>query len=123
MRISRFGLAPLATVGFGIGFAIWTWLTFAGALSGLDALQAPPPLWQQPITQVAAAIAVVFHPLVVYTALAGIAVWALRRRLRNLAVAVVASILLGRLGHELLRTLLQRDRPVGSLPALLSNQG
>ena len=123
MRISRFGLAPLATVGFGIGFAIWTWLTFAGALSGLDALQAPPPLWQQPITQVAAAIAVVFHPLVVYTALAGIAVWALRRRLRNLAVAVAASILLGWLGHELLRTLLHRDRPAGSLPELITNQG
>ena len=123
MRTSRLWLAPIATIGFGVGFAVWTWLTFAGVLGGLDAVQAPPPQWQQPAVQIAAAFAVAFHPVVVYSGLAGIAVWSLRRRLRNLTIAVVASIVLGWGGHELLRFVFHRDRPPGSLPELITNQG
>ena len=123
MRFSRLGLAPLATLGFGVGFALWTWLTFAGALAGLDALDARPPHWQYPDIQIAAAVAVTFHPWVVYTALAGMAVWAFRRRLRNLTLAVVLSIALGWGGQALLRELLHRDRPPGSIPELITNQG
>ena len=58
MRSTRLGLAPLASIGFGIGYALWTWLTFAGALTGLDAIQAPVPRWQDPRIQIAAAVAV-----------------------------------------------------------------
>ena len=74
-------------------------------LQGLDALQAPPAQWQSPAVQVAAAVAVVSHPVVVYSALAGIAVWAFRRRLRNLTLAVLGAIALGWGGQEVLRGL------------------
>ncbi|MBK8447138.1 MAG: phosphatase PAP2 family protein [Micropruina sp.] len=123
MRTRRLGIAPIAAIGFGVGFALWTWLTFAGALRGLDALQAPPPRWQSPAVQVAAAVAVVFHPFVVYSALAGIAIWAFRRRLRNLTLAVLGSIVLGWGGQELMRGVFRRERPPGSLPELITNQG
>lgn len=123
MRTRRLGLAPIAALGFGVGFVLWTWLTFTGALQALDAVQAPPAQWQSPAVQVAAAVAVVSHPVVVYSALAGIAVWAFRRRLRNLTLAVLGAIALGWGGQEVLRGLFQRERPPGSLPELITNQG
>ena len=123
MRTRRPGLAPSATVLFGVGFAVWTWLTLAGMLTGLDSLQAPPPYWQNPAIQIAAALAIDFAPLTVYVALAGIAVWAFRRRLRNLTVGVVAAIALGWGSTELVRALVQRPRPPGSLSELITNQG
>ena len=123
MRSRRPGLGPIATVVFGAGFVLWTALLFSGALAGLDALQAPAPRWQSPVIQVAAAVAIVFHPLVVNCALAGIAVWAFRRRLRNLTVGVVLAIGLGWGGHELVRTLIARPRPPGLLPELIGNGG
>ncbi len=123
MRTRRLGLAPIATIGFGVGFALWTWLVFAGALTWLDALAAPPAQWQSPAVQIAAAVAVVCHPFVVYSALAGIAIWAFRRRLRNLTLAVLGSVALGWGGQEVLRRVFQRERPPGSLPELITNQG
>ena len=121
MRSTRLGLAPLASIGFGIGYALWTWLTFAGALTGLDAIQAPVPRWQDPRIQIAAAVAVTFHPIVVYSALLGIAVWSFRRRLRNLTVAVLSSIAVGWGGAELWKLLFKRDRPPGVLTELITN--
>ena len=123
MRTRRLGLAPLATIGFGVGFALWTWLTLTGLLAGLDSVQAPPPQWQTPAIQIAAALAIVFAPVAVYTALAGIAVWAYRRRLRNLTIGVVAAIALSWGGETLVRYLVQRPRPPGSLDELITNQG
>ncbi|MFT3859906.1 bifunctional phosphatase PAP2/diacylglycerol kinase family protein [Micropruina sp.] len=123
MGFSRLGLAPRATIGFALGFALWTWLTFTGALQGLDALQAPPAQWQNPAIQIAAAVAVTFHPVVVYGGLLGVAAWAYRRRLRNLTVAVVSAVAVGWGGHELLRQLFARERPPGSVPELITNQG
>lgn len=119
----RLGIGPLATVGFGIGFAVWTWLTVAGLLAGLDALQAPPPRWQSPAVQIAAAVAVVFHPFVVSGALLCIAVWAFRRRLRNLTVGLVLAVAFGWGGTELLRWTVQRPRPPGLLADLITNHG
>lgn len=119
----RLGIRPLATVGFGIGFAVWTWLTVAGLLAGLDALQAPPPRWQSPAVQIAAAVAVVFHPFVVSGALLCIAVWAFRRRLRNLTVGLVLAVAFGWGGTELLRWTVQRPRPPGLLADLITNHG
>lgn len=123
MRSRRPGLAPIATVAFGVSFLLWTWLTAIGALAGLDALKAPPPHWQDPPIQIAAAVAIDFAPPVVYFALAGIAVWAFRRRLRNLTVAVVLAIVLGWGGGELAKWVIHRPRPANSLPELITNQG
>ena len=123
MSSRRPGIGPIATIAFGVGFAVWTALMMSGSLAGLDTLQAPPPHWQTPAIQIAAAVAIVFHPVVVYSTLAGIAVWAFRRRLRNLTVGVVLSIALGWGGHELLRALIARPRPPGTLTDLISNNG
>ncbi len=123
MRTRRLGIGPIATVGCGIGFAIWTWLTLSGTLEVLDSRQAPAPQWQNPPIQIAAALAVVLSPVAVYAALAGIAVWAFRRRLRNLTIAVVAAIALGWGGEVLVRGIVQRPRPPGSLTELITNQG
>ncbi len=119
----RPGLGPIATIAFGVGFAVWTLLTFSGSLAGLDALQAPVPRWQDPVIQIAAAVAILFHPVVVNSALAGIAIWAFRRRLRNLTVGVLLAIGLGWGGHELARALIARPRPPGTLTELISNNG
>ena len=123
MRSRRPGLGLIATIGFAAGFAVWTALLFTGALTTLDAVQAPAPRWQNHIIQIAAAVAIVFHPVVVNCALAGIAIWAFRRRLRNLTVGILLAIALGWAGHELTRTLIARPRPPDTLTELIGNSG
>ncbi|MFT4296016.1 MAG: diacylglycerol kinase family protein [Micropruina sp.] len=123
MRSRRPGLGPLATIAFGLGFAIWTALMTSGALAGLDLVQAPAPHWQQPIIQIAVAVAIFFHPAVVNCVLAGIAIWAFRRRLRNLTVGIVLAIALGWGGHELAKTLIGRLRPPETLTEVIGNNG
>lgn len=123
MNPHRLGLGPIAAIASGIGLALWTWLTFAGVLSGLDALQPARPQWFEPLIQVASAIAVVFHPFVVYAALLVVAGWAYRRRLRNLAIGILLAIGFGWGGHELLRLLFTRPRPPGAITELITNQG
>jgi len=123
MRTRRPGIGPIATIGFGIAFAVWTPLALSGALAGLDSLQAPPPEWQNPVIQIAAAISVVFHPYVVYSTLAGIAVWAFRRRLRNLTVGLLMALAFGWGGFELVLALAARPRPPDTLTDLIGNSG
>ncbi|MFT4215819.1 MAG: diacylglycerol kinase family protein [Micropruina sp.] len=123
MRSRRPGIGPLATIAFGLGFAIWTALVLSGSLAGLDVVQAPAPHWQQPIIQIAVAVAIVFHPVVINCTLAGIAIWAFRRRLRNLTVGIVLAIALGWGGHELAKTLIGRSRPPGVLTEVIGNNG
>ena len=123
MRSRRPGIGPLATITFGVGFVVWTLLLYSGALIALDAVQAPTPHWQDPVIQIAAAVAILFHPLPVNSVLAGIAIWAFRRRLRNLTVGVVLAIGLGWGGQNLARLLFARPRPPGTLIELISNSG
>ena len=123
MLSRRPGLAPIATAAFGVGFLLWTLLLNSGALAGLDALQAPAPQWQHPAIQIAAAVAIVFHPLVVYGSLIGLAVWGFRRRLRRLTVGVLVAIALGWGLQQLLRTLIGRPRPPGNLVELIGSGG
>ncbi|MFT3971591.1 MAG: diacylglycerol kinase family protein [Micropruina sp.] len=123
MRSRRPSPGLIATVGFGVCFASWTLLLLMGRLSTLDSLQAPVPHWQDPVIQIASAIAIVFHPVAVNCALVCIAVWAYRRRLRNLTVGIVLAIGLGWGGHELVRTLIARPRPPGTLTELIGNSG
>ena len=123
MRSRRPGLGLIATIGFGVGFAVWTSLLLTDSLTALDAFQAPVPHWQDPAIQIAAAVAIVFHPLVVNCALAGIAVWAFRRRLRNLTVGVLLAIGLGWGGYELVRALVARPRPPGTISELIGSSG
>ena len=123
MRSRRIGIGPLATVTFGVGFAVWTALLFGGALTYVDAVTAPPPHWQNPAIQIAAALAIVFHPFVLFAGLAGLAVWAYRRRLRNLTVGILLAIAFGWGGYELVKVLVQRPRPTETLTDLITNSG
>ncbi|MCW3159147.1 diacylglycerol kinase family protein [Micropruina sonneratiae] len=106
-----------------MGFGVWTALLYGGALTGLDAVVAPLPHWQNPVVQVAAALAIVFHPFVLYAGLLGVAVWAYRRRLRNLTVGVVLAVGLGWGGYELVKFLVQRPRPTDTLSDLITSSG
>ncbi len=75
----------------------WTWLTFAfGPVQALDAALVAPPLDpRSPVAQIAAAFALLTWPGVTYAALAGIAIWAFQRRLRQLSVALGLMIVAG----------------------------
>ena len=86
----------LIAISLLVAFVIWTWLTFnSAALAAFDLRTAPPPLDPgSAAAEIAAAFALVTWPGVEYAALAAIALWALRHRLRQLAVALVLVIAL-----------------------------
>ena len=73
-----------------VALVAWTWLTFAfGPVQALDARWVAPPLDPlSPVAQIAAAFSLLTWPGVTYAAVAGIAIWAFQRRLRQLAVAL-----------------------------------
>ena len=95
----------------------WTWLTFAfGPVQTLDARWVAPPLDPlSPIAQIASAFSLLTWPGVTYAAIAGIAIWAFQRRLRQLAVAL-GLIIVTTLGiTELLNIAFSRARPEDGL--------
>lgn len=107
-----------------VAVVVWTWLTFRSApFQNLDRGFAPRPLDPaSPAGQVAAAFALVTLPVLQYLLLLGLAWWASRRRLRQLAVSLVLMVLLGWGGSLPTRHLLGRPRPPQALE-LLSTSG
>ncbi|HVD19925.1 MAG TPA: diacylglycerol kinase family protein [Propionibacteriaceae bacterium] len=103
-----------------LAFAVWTWLTFnSAAFLAFDQRTVAPPLDPSSNTaEIAAAFALLTWPGFEYAALAGIAVWAIRRRLRQLAVALVLVIIFGWGGAGLLKIIFQRPRPEHALDLL-----
>src|SRR5918995_1118 len=95
----------------------WTWLTFAfGPVQTLDARWVAPPLDPlSPVAQVAAAFSLLTWPGVTYAAVAGIAIWAFQRRLRQLAVALVLIIVTTWGITHLLKVAFGRARPESAL--------
>ena len=100
-----------------VAFVAWTWLTFnSAALAGFDQLTLAPPLDPGSRTaEIAGAFALLTWPGFEYAALAAIALWAIRHRLRQLAVALVLVIALGWGGSSLLKITFQRPRPEQAL--------
>lgn len=102
---------------------LWTWLTFRwSALQALDRRWLPGPV--EPFSveaQVAGALALVTWPGVDYLVLLGIAWWAARRRLRQLAVALLLTVVLGWGGSALVKLLLTRERPAQALPLVTAH--
>ena len=100
-----------------VAFVAWTWLTFnSAALAGFDQLTLAPPLDPGSRTaEIAGAFALLTWPGFEYAALAAIALWAIRHRLRQLAVALVLVIALGWGGSSLLKITFQRPRPEHAL--------
>ena len=110
----------LIAVSLLVAFVVWTWLTFNSAtLAAFDLRTAPPPLEPGSATaEIIAAFALLTWPGFEYAALAAIALWALRHRLRQLAVALVLVIALGWGGVSLLKITFQRERPPQALELL-----
>jgi diacylglycerol kinase (ATP) len=101
-------------------FVLWTWLTFnSAALARFDLRTAPPALDpDSAAAEIASAFALLTWPGFEYAALAAIALWAVRRRLRQLAVALLLVIALAWGGVALLKITFQRPRPEQALELL-----
>ena len=110
----------LIAISLLVAFVAWTWLTFnSTALAALDLRTAPPPLDPNSATaEIAAAFALLTWPGFEYAALAAIAFWAVRHRLRQLSVALVLVIALAWGGVALLKITFQRPRPEQALELL-----
>ena len=110
---TRWGLAHVAAAALAATFAAWTWLTFSTpAFVAWDAASTTPGTDPaSPVGQVLAAIAILTTPVVVYTILAVLTVWAARRRLHNLAWAMGLSIPLAWGGNQVVQLLARRLRP------------
>ena len=82
------------------GFVVWTILVFTWPpLTALDRRLVAPPLSPgSAVAQIASAFALLTWPGLQYAALAAIALWAYRRRLRDLALALVI-VIVARLGR------------------------
>jgi len=100
-----------------VAFFAWTWLTFNSAgLAAFDQRTLAPPLDPGSRTaEIAGAFALLTWPGFEYAALAAISLWAIRHRLRQLAVALVLVIALGWGGSSLLKITFQRPRPEHAL--------
>ncbi|MEL4358764.1 MULTISPECIES: diacylglycerol kinase family protein [unclassified Luteococcus] len=120
---ARFALFVLVTAGF--AFGLWTWLALATtALAGLDRFSGTTRL--EPDShpaQIWTAISIVTMPGVFAAILTIIAVWAWRRRLRNLAVGLVLSVVLAWGGSFLLKQIFARPRPASPLADVLTHAG
>ena len=75
----------------------WTWLTFRSpTFRAFDERFLAPPLDPaSPVAEIAAAFALVTWPGISYAAILGIAAWAFRHRLRQLAIALIMMAVLG----------------------------
>jgi diacylglycerol kinase (ATP) len=95
----------------------WTWLTFSfGPVQALDARWVAAPLDPlSPVAQVAAAFSLLTWPGVTYTAVAGIAIWAFQRRLRQLSLALGLIIVTTWGITHLLKVAFSRARPESAL--------
>ena len=112
----------LIAISLLVAFVLWTWLTFSSAaLAAFDLRTLAPPLDPGSATaEIVAAFALLTWPGFEYAALAAIALWALRHRLRQLAVALVLVIALSWGGVALLKITFQRPRPEQALDLLTS---
>jgi diacylglycerol kinase (ATP) len=110
----------LIAISLLLAFVVWTWLTFTSAVfAAFDLRTLPPPLDPTSrLAEIASAFALLTWPGLEYAALAAIALWALRRRLRQLAVALILVIALGWGGVSLLKITFQRPRPEQPLDLL-----
>ncbi len=115
--------ALLITACAVVGFGVWTALVATDVLDSLDeALRAPRIDPDGALAQIAAAIAVLTWPGVMYLGLAIGAAWAYRRRLRQLALALFLVIPYSWGSALALAWILRRERPAGG-PDLITSWG
>jgi diacylglycerol kinase (ATP) len=110
----------LIAISLLVAFAVWTWLTFnSPSFAAFDQRTLAPPLDPSSrAAEIGAAFALVTWPGFEYAALAAIALWAARRRLRQLAVALILVITFGWGGLAALKLAFHRSRPEQALDLL-----
>jgi diacylglycerol kinase (ATP) len=110
----------LIAVALLVALAGWTALTFTSeTVSALDERWVAPPLDpRSPAAQIAAAFALLTWPGLTYAAVAGIAGWAFRRRLRQLSAALVAIVVVCWGSTQLLKVIFHRPRPAVALDVI-----
>jgi diacylglycerol kinase (ATP) len=110
----------LIAVSLLVAFVLWTWLTFTSpAFAAFDRRTEPPSLDPASRTaEIAGAFALLTWPGLEYAALAAIAFWAARHRLRQLALALILVIALSWGGVDLAKITFQRPRPEQALDLL-----
>ena len=110
----------LITLALLLALVGWTWLTFRSpTFRAFDERFLAPPLDPaSPVAEIAAAFALVTWPGISYAAILGIAAWAFRHRLRQLAIALIMMAVLGWGLAELGRLAFQRPRPDTALDLL-----
>ena len=107
----------------GVAFVVWTGVVMAlPVVARADrALLAPPLTPGSALAQISAAFALLTYPGLVFAAVAGLAVWAWQRRLRQLTAALLLMIVLGWGGYGLLKLVVRRARPERALDVLTSS--
>jgi diacylglycerol kinase family enzyme/membrane-associated phospholipid phosphatase len=110
----------LIAVSLLVAFVLWTWLTFTSpAFAAFDRRTEPPSLDPASRTaEIAGAFALLTWPGLEYAALAAIAFWAARHRLRQLALALILVIAFSWGGVDLAKITFQRPRPEQALDLL-----
>lgn len=101
----------------------WTMATGFGWFDELDHATVASGLTPDSATaQIAAAYALALHPWILWLVLAGVAVWALQRRLRNLGIGLLLAIAVGQGLSWALKFALGRQRPHSELN-VITNAG
>ncbi|HEX6758133.1 MAG TPA: diacylglycerol kinase family protein [Propionibacteriaceae bacterium] len=119
VRRPRSRSSVLIAISLLVAFVVWTWLTFnSSALAAFDMRTLATPLPDSATAEIASAFALLTWPGFEYAALATIAIWAVRHRLRQLAVALVLVIVFAWGGVSLLKITFQRPRPQQALDLL-----
>ncbi|GAA1391456.1 YegS/Rv2252/BmrU family lipid kinase [Luteococcus peritonei] len=125
VRYARAHYSAVLLVVSTLGFVLWTWLALGtDALAGLDEHSRAPKLEPGSAqAEVWAAIAIVTLPGVLATVLVAVAYWAWRRRLRNLAFALLLSVGLAWGGNFVLKHVFERSRPLSPLDDVITYAG
>lgn len=120
--MSRWAPSRASVIGASAVFLLWagwTALVVTGVLDGVDQRTAFAGLeHNSALAQIAAALALLTWPGLIYLALAVAGIWAWQRRLRNLAAAAWSAIVLGWGGHLLLKAIIARPRPESPLDVI-----
>ena len=124
-RFLRSRFAPFTFIASTVAFAIWTWIALGTTwLTGLDDLSRTHRLTPgSPAAQVWAAISIVTLPGVLATGMLLVSMWAWRRRLRNLAWALVLSTALAWGGNHVLKAVFARPRPSSPMDDIITHSG
>ncbi|RYZ30486.1 MAG: phosphatase PAP2 family protein, partial [Propionibacteriaceae bacterium] len=115
--------AVSVAVVLGVAFVVWTGLVLGfPPVAGLDRLLLAPALTPgSALAQISAAFSLLTYPGLVFAAVAGLAVWAWQRRLRQLCLALVLMIVLGWGGYGVVKLVVRRARPGRALDVLTSH--